>query len=68
MKKTEPSELNPCRCCRHKAIIEKWSSGGMMYMVKCSNSDCKSWEYSSGHNLPAVINLWNENNPKEEPK
>ena len=61
-----PIKLNPCRFCGHKAIIETWSSGGMLYMVKCSNPDCKSWEYSSGHDLPAVIELWNSHNPKED--
>ena len=60
-----PIKLNPCRFCVHKAIIETWSSGGMMYMAKCSNPDCKSWEYSSGHSLPDVVKLWNEHNPKE---
>ena len=60
-----PIKLNPCRVCGGKAIIETWSSDGMMYMAKCSNPDCKSWEYSSGHSLPDVATLWNEHNPQE---
>lgn len=60
-----PIKLNPCRMCRGKAIIETWNSGGRMYMAKCSNPDCKSWEYSSGHDLPDVVKLWNAANPKE---
>lgn len=34
------SELKPCRLCGKRAIIERWSSGGPMYMAKCSNPDC----------------------------
>lgn len=59
-------KLNPCRVCGGKAIIESWSSGGMMYMVKCGNPDCKSWECSKGYSKPDVIELWNANNPKED--
>lgn len=33
-------ELKPCPLCGRKTIIEHWSSGGTMYMVKCNNPDC----------------------------
>jgi hypothetical protein len=59
------SKLMPCRRCNRRAIIESWSSGGMMYMVKCSNPDCpiESYEeYPRGHNLPQVIQEWNRRN------
>lgn len=56
-------ELKPCRKCGKRAIIESWSSGGMMYMAKCSNPDCEIGQkitYSKGHNLPQVIDEWNQ--------
>ena len=52
------SELKPCRKCGKHAIIESWSSGGMMYMAKCSNPDCFEY-YPRGHSLPQVIAEWN---------
>ena len=39
----EKIKLKPCRYCGKTNIaIERWSSGGMMYMVKCNNTDWKS--------------------------
>lgn len=32
--------LKPCPFCGKTPKIEYWSSGGMMYMVKCNNPDC----------------------------
>lgn len=61
------AELKPCRLCGKRPIIEHWSSGGMMYMVKCGNPDCPVPDegYPSGHNLNDVCEEWNrraENN------
>lgn len=53
------NELKPCRLCGKRAIIEMWSSGGLMYMAKCSNPDCYDY-YPRGHNLPKVIEEWNQ--------
>ena len=56
------SKLNPCRLCGHRAIVEQWSSGGAMYMAKCSNPDCQIGQkitYAKGRNLPQVIDEWN---------
>lgn len=56
------SELLPCRKCGKPAIIETWSSGGVMYMAKCSNPNCEIGQditHSKGHNLPQVIKEWN---------
>ena len=53
------SELKPCRKCGKRAIIESWSSGGMMYMAKCGNPDCFE-HYPRGHSLPQVITEWNQ--------
>lgn len=34
-------KLKPCKYCgKENIIVEKWSSGGLMYMVKCNNPDC----------------------------
>lgn len=53
--------LKPCKFCGRKPIIEHWSSGGMMYMVKCNNPDCPVpvESYPKGHNLDKVIVEWN---------
>ena len=53
--------LKPCPFCGKTPRIEHWSSGGMMYMVKCSNPDCPVpvVSYPSGHNLSEVISEWN---------
>ncbi len=57
-------ELKKCRICGKKPIIERWSSGGMMYMVKCNHPDCPIPEdgYPTGKNLPDVIAEWNRRN------
>lgn len=52
-------ELKRCGHCGKRAIIESWSSGGPMYMVKCSNPDCYE-DYPRGHSLPQVIDEWNQ--------
>ena len=53
--------LKPCQICGRKPIIERWSSGGKMYMVKCNNPDCPVPldGYPAGHNLDEVKDRWN---------
>lgn len=53
--------LNPCKLCGKKPIIERWKSGGMMYMAKCNNPDCPVPDegYPSGYNLNDVCEEWN---------
>lgn len=53
--------LESCPFCGRKPIIEHWSSGGKMYMVKCNNPDCPVpvESYPKGHNLSEVIAEWN---------
>ena len=55
------SELKPCRKCGKRAIIESWSSGGMMYMAKCSSPDCDVPPdgYPKGRSPASVIKEWN---------
>ena len=54
-------QLKPCPLCGRKPIIEHWSSGGKMYMVKCNNPNCPVpvTSYPTGHNLDEVIAEWN---------
>lgn len=54
-------KLKPCPLCGRRAIIERWASGGMMYMVKCGNPDCAvpTEGYPSGRDLNVVIEQWN---------
>lgn len=54
-------ELKPCPLCGRKPIIEHWSSGGTMFMVKCNNPDCPepAKPYPKGHRLNEVIAVWN---------
>jgi hypothetical protein len=54
-------KLKPCPLRGRKPIIEHWSSGGMMYMVKCNNSDClvPLKGYPTGHKLDEVVEAWN---------
>lgn len=55
-------KLKVCALCGKPAIIEKWSSGGMMYMAKCSNPKCQVGEEitcTKGHDLKRVIEEWN---------
>lgn len=60
--------LKPCHICGKRAIIERWSSGGMMYMAKCNNPDCPvPYDgFPSGHNLKEVINEWNAKAGEQE--
>lgn len=60
--------LKPCPFCGKKAIIERWSSGGRMYMAKCSNPDCgvPDYGYPAGHNLDKVIDEWNRRASDEQ--
>ena len=55
-------ELKPCPFCKgKKIIIEKWASGGMMFMVKCNNPDCPVPPngYPTGRDLKKVKEEWN---------
>lgn len=54
-------ELKQCPLCGRKPIIERWSSGRMMYMVKCNNPDCPvpANSYPSGKDLKVVKEEWN---------
>ena len=60
-------ELKPCPLCGRKPIIEHWSSGGTMFMVKCNNPDCPVPEesYPKGHKLSEVIAEWNRSSNDE---
>ena len=51
-------KLKPCQSCGKTPRIEHWSSGGMMYMVKCNNP-VPVVSYPAGHNLSEVISEWN---------
>lgn len=56
-------KLNPCRYCGKSNIaIERWRSGGMMYMCKCNNPDCPvpTEGYPKGRNLEKVKEEWKE--------
>lgn len=56
-------ELKPCRYCgKNNVGIERWASGGMMYMVKCNNPDCPvpPEGYPTGRHLPSVKEEWNK--------
>ena len=58
-------KLKPCRYCGKSNIaIERWSSGGMMYMCKCNNPDCQvpMDGYPKGRNLEKVKEEWNIRN------
>lgn len=52
-------ELKPCQFCGRKPIIEHWSSGVVMYMVKCNNPDCPVPEES--YNIALRYGMVNEN-------
>lgn len=55
-------KLKPCpKCRKFSAGVERWASGGMMYMVKCMNPDCPvPYEgYPTGRNLLEVMEEWN---------
>lgn len=61
------NELKPCPVCGRKPIIERWSSGRLMYMVKCNNPDCQVplEGYPSGHKLNEVKEIWNRRQKNE---
>ena len=54
-------KLKQCKYCGANPVIEKWSSGGMMYMVKCNNPDCPvpPESYPTGRKLDDVKEEWN---------
>ena len=55
-------KLKPCPLCgKTNIVIERWSSGRRMYMVKCNNADCPVPDdgYPTGRNLDEVKNEWN---------
>ena len=59
------ARLKPCRICdKAQTKIEIWSSGGIMYMVKCNNTNCPVPEngYPTGRNLEKVKEEWNQLN------
>lgn len=59
------NNLKPCPWCGGThAVIETWSSGGAMYMVRCTNPDCRG-DYPRGHDLKQVIEDWNRRTPND---
>lgn len=56
--------MEKCRFCGKSPIVERWSSGGMMYMVKCNNPNCcvPTEGYPTGRNLEEVAKEWNKRN------
>ncbi|MCI8692598.1 MAG: hypothetical protein HFH91_07635 [Lachnospiraceae bacterium] len=58
-------KLKPCRICKgNKIVIETWSSGGFMCMVKCNNPDCPVSDDGNptGRNPDEVKAEWNRRN------
>lgn len=58
--------MKNCKLCGRKPIIERWCSGGMMYMVKCNNPDCPVPRdgYPKGRKLDKVKEEWDRRNSK----
>lgn len=56
--------MNKCKLCGKNPIVERWSSGGLMYMIKCNNPDCPAPidGYPKGRNLEEVMKEWNRIN------
>lgn len=54
-------KILPCPLCGKKPIIERWASGGRIYMVKCNNPDRPAPynSYPTGRNLKDVTEEWN---------
>ena len=54
-------KLKSCPFCGRYPVIERWSSGGPMFMVKCNNGDCDVPldGYPSGRDLTEVAIEWN---------
>ena len=56
------TKLKPCPICgKTNIVIERWASGGKMYMVKCNNFDCPvpADGYPVGRDLIKVKDEWN---------
>lgn len=63
--RTDMEKLKPCRYCgKGNIIVERWSSGRLMYMVKCNNPDCPvpPEGYPKGRDLAEVKTEWNKRN------
>lgn len=60
-------ELKPCPFCGKKPVLERWSSGGFMCMVKCCNPDCPVPPngYPSGRKIDEVVIKWNRRSGNE---
>lgn len=59
------TKLKPCWICKgNKIIVQTWSSGGFMCMVKCNNPDCPvpGDGYPTGRNPDEVKAEWNRRN------
>lgn len=64
-------KLKPCRRCGGtNIVIERWSSGGPMFMVKCNNPDCPVPEdgFPVGRNPDVVKEDWNRRQATEDLK
>ena len=62
-------KLKPCPICKkHNVVLEIWSSGWRMYMVKCNNPDCPvpAEGYPTGRCLDDVIEEWNRRAGEQE--
>lgn len=60
-------KLKLCKKCGVKPVLERWSSGGMTYAVRCNNPDrgdgCDwKFDYSKTRNPEETIRRWNEVN------
>ena len=68
VKKMPELKILPCPFCGRKPIIEHWSSGGIMYMVKCNNPDCPVPvnSYPTGRNLNDVEDEWNKRSDNDK--
>lgn len=59
--------LKVCKQCGVKPVLERWSSGGLKYAVRCNNPDrgdeC-DWKFyhSMSKNPEDAIRKWNEVN------
>ena len=64
-------KLKPCRRCGGtNIVIERWSSGGPMFMVKCNNPDCPVPEdgFPVERNPDVVKENWNRRQATEDLK
>lgn len=56
------NKLKACRYCgKSNIVIERWSSGGKMFMVKCNNPDCPvpPESYPTGRDIEKLKEEWN---------